>query len=348
MRTHLINAVVGRVAPRALSRNLEKGWLSLKIGRLGARGATRPTVYDMASSKLCRAGMCALLVLWLVPAVAGGWTNGPPEIAFSRILRGWTNYSTAFNATHDTGAQGDYATVASFYTPAESVRPLEYGAIFVWIGSGNPPPGFASFDYRVFIWSSLGAFIQDPRQGDVATFHFDAPTGGSTTVPDTTTRGGRPAFELRFTLTNSPMILSNGHTYLIGVAARADTQRDGELFVPTASHDGPSDVQAGDLVVGGWLYLVNAGGSTIYSGQLATELVVQPIIQLPELRIERINHTVRLTWPASAPGFVLEYSFNISPGTEWFPVEAKPEEANGFKQVVLAISFTRQWFRLRR
>jgi len=43
-RTHLINAVVGRVAPRAPSRNLGKGWLSLKIGRLGARGATRPTI----------------------------------------------------------------------------------------------------------------------------------------------------------------------------------------------------------------------------------------------------------------------------------------------------------------
>jgi len=29
--------VVGRVAPRASSRGLEKDWLSLKIGRLGAR-----------------------------------------------------------------------------------------------------------------------------------------------------------------------------------------------------------------------------------------------------------------------------------------------------------------------
>ena len=299
-------------------------------------------------SKLCRAGLCALVTLWLVPAAAGGWTNGPSEIAFSRISRVWTNYSTAFNATHDTGAQGDYATVASFYTPAESVRPLEYGVIFVWLGSGNPLPSFAPFDFRVFIWSSLGAFIQDPRQGDVATFPFDAPTGGSTTIPDTTTRGGRPAYELRFSLTNSPVTLSNGHTYLIGVAALADTQSGGELFVPTASHDGPSDVQAGDLVVGGWIYLVNAGGSTIYSGQLATELVVQPIIELPELRIGRNGQTVRLTWPAAASGFVLEYAFDLSPGAEWFPVEAKPEEVNGIKQVVLPVSFTRQWFRLRR
>jgi len=41
--------VVGRVAPRAPSRKLEKGWVSLKIGRLGARGTTRPTIYEMAS-----------------------------------------------------------------------------------------------------------------------------------------------------------------------------------------------------------------------------------------------------------------------------------------------------------
>src|SRR3989454_11562292 len=49
-RSYLINAVVGRVAPGARSRGLEKDWLSLKIGRLGARGATRPTIYEMAST----------------------------------------------------------------------------------------------------------------------------------------------------------------------------------------------------------------------------------------------------------------------------------------------------------
>src|SRR5262249_54434356 len=157
------------------------------------------------------------------------------------------------------------ASVASFYTPDEDVKPFEYGAIFIWVGSGSPPRNFAPFAYRVFIWSSLSAFIQDPRQGDVATFPFQAPTGGSTTVADATTRGGRPAYELRFALTNSSVTLSNTQTYLIGVAALADTQHDGELFVPTSSHDGPSDVQAGDLVPGGWLYLVNAGGLTVYS-----------------------------------------------------------------------------------
>ena len=107
-------------------------------------------------------------------------------------------------------------------------------------------------------------------------------------------------------------------------------------------------MQAGDLVPGGWLYLVNAGGNTIYSGQLATELVVQPISQLPTLRIGRTDHAVRITWPASASGFVLEYAFDLSPGAEWFAVEIEPVEENGLKQVLLSTSFTRQWFRLRR
>jgi len=296
----------------------------------------------------CRLTLGSLLTFGMLLSTAAAWADGPPQIAFSRIIRGWTNYSTAFNATHDTGAQADYATVASFYTPVEDVRAFEYGAIFIWAGSGAPPSDFAPFDYRVFIWSSLEAFRLNPRQGDVATYPFAAHTGGSATVRDTTTRGGRPAYELRFTLTNTSLTLSNGYTYLIGVAALGDTQHAGELFVPTASHDGPSDVQAGDLVPGGWLYLVNAGGNTIYSGQLATELVVQPISQLPTLRIGRTDHAVRITWPASASGFVLEYAFDLSPGAEWFAVEIEPVEENGLKQVLLSTSFTRQWFRLRR
>ncbi len=41
--------MVGRVAPRAPSLELEKDWVSLTIGRLGARGATRPTICEMVS-----------------------------------------------------------------------------------------------------------------------------------------------------------------------------------------------------------------------------------------------------------------------------------------------------------
>jgi len=44
------NAVVGRVAPRAQSSGLKKDWLSLKIGRRGTRGATRPAIHEVVSS----------------------------------------------------------------------------------------------------------------------------------------------------------------------------------------------------------------------------------------------------------------------------------------------------------
>lgn len=294
--------------------------------------------------------MFRLFAVWfafiLVTQFASGQTGGPPEIAFSRIIHGWTNYSTAFNATHDTGASADYASVGSFYTPAADVTPLDYAAILIW--SETRAPDFSRFQFGVAVWNSLDAFIQEPRQGDVATWNFMAPTGGSTSVRDATTRGGRPAFELRFSLTNAPVTLSNGHSYVVGFAARTDTQANGELFVPTSNHEGPSDVQAGDLVVGGWQYLVNAGGSTIYSGQLAVELVVAPQIKLPTLHIARTGGLIRLSWPVSAADFVLEYSLNLAPDADWFEVEAEPFEDNGQMQVILPATFSRQWFRLRR
>jgi hypothetical protein len=290
--------------------------------------------------------LSALALSHAVGCAREGATNGPPEIAFSRIIHGWSNYSTAFNATHDTGASGDYATVASFYTPATDVVPLDYAAII--IAGDSPPLDFARFQFRVFVWSNLATFVQEPRQGDVATWSLAAPTAGSTAVPDTQTRGGRTAYEVRFSLTNSPVILSNQHTYLVGFAARTDTQRNGELFVPTASQEGSSDVQAGDLVVGGWRYLVNAGGSTIYSGQLAVELIVAPRINSPPLHVTREGSFVRISWPASAQNFVLEYALSLAPNADWFPVEVEPFEEDGFKQVVLPATFTRQWFRLRR
>lgn len=290
----------------------------------------------------------ALLATILHAAGAGALeTNGPPELGFSRIIRGWTNYSTAFVATHDTGTNG-YATVASFYTPDKDVRPAEYGVIVIWDGSGGQRLNFTNFTFRLLIWSSLEAFIAEPTQGDLANWSFAAPTGGSTSVPDTTTRGRRPAYEIRFQLTDSSVLLTNGHTYLMGFAARTDTLDFGQLFVPTASHEGASDVQAGDLVTFGWTYLVNEGGNTIYSGQLAAELVVLPVIERPPLWIRRLGSFIELTWPASADGFVLEYAANVPAFDGWWPIEDEPVEEEGFKRVVLPATWSRQWFRLRR
>jgi hypothetical protein len=293
-----------------------------------------------------RAVFCAFLLSHVAGCVHGSGTNGLPEFGLNRIVHGWTNYSTAFNATHDTAAAGDYATVASFYAPLGDVVPLDYAVIL--ISGESRPPNFSRFQFRVFVWSDLNKLIQNPKQGDVANWSYAAPTGGNTIVPDSRTRGGRAAYELRFALSNSPVVLSNGHSYLVGFAARTDTQNNGELFVPTSSHDGPSDVQAGDLVVGGWHYLVNAGGSTVYSGQLAVELIVAPRIVGPPIRITREGNFIRLSWPASTLDFVLEYSLSLPPSAEWFPVEEAPFERDGMKQVLLPATLTRQWFRLHR
>src|SRR3954466_424789 len=56
------------------------------------------------------------------------------EAAFDRIIRGWTNYSTAFNATQSLDSSGQFATVASFYRPGCDTRLVEYRIIVIWAG----------------------------------------------------------------------------------------------------------------------------------------------------------------------------------------------------------------------
>jgi len=202
-------------------------------------------------------------------------SNGVP--GFDRIIHGWTNYSSAFNATHDLGTSGNDATVASFYKPLVDARPLEYSVMVIWGGASNQTPPFDHFTYEVHFWSSLEKFTNTPTRGDVGTFSFPAPTGGSMTVPDAITRRGWPAYELRFCLSNAPLTLTADHPYLVGLLAKTVTRDFDVLYVPTSNHPGDSDVQAGSVVLGGWTYLVDAGGSTIYWGQLATALSVQPL-----------------------------------------------------------------------
>ena len=269
------------------------------------------------------------------------------ELGFNRIIPGWTNYGTAFNATHEASVDGEFATVASLFTPPVSVRPIEYGAIFVWAGSGGQRLNFADFTFQVYFWSGLDAFVRDPRRGDVATYSFAAPTGGSTTVPDTVTRGGRPAYHLRFNLGADSLVLTQCHTWVVGVAATTSLTQAGEFFVPTAPHEGLSDVQAGSIVPFGWIYLANAGGQTIYSGRLATELTVQPIGDPPRLEVRRIGSEVCLTWPETAGCYSLESSLNISGAPGWTVVEERPVVENGVCRLCLPAADAARWFRLK-
>ena len=284
---------------------------------------------------------------WLLGSSLAAQVPATAELGFNRIIPGWTNYSTAFNATHEMSAGGDFATVASLFTPPVNVRPVEYGVIMIWAGSGGQRANFSEFTFQVYFWSSLEAFIRDPRHGDVATFSFAVPTGGSTTIPDTMTRGGRAAYHLRFNLGTSSLVLTQCHTWVIGVAATGSPNQSGELFVPTAPHAGPSDVQAGSIVPFGWVYLANAGGETIYSGQLAAELVVQPLDEPPRLEVRRIGSDVCFTWPATAGCFGLESSFDIGSLPVWTPVAELPAVENGHCRVCLPAADAARWFRLK-
>ena len=250
-------------------------------------------------------------------AVAHGATN---SVAFSRIIHGWTNYSTAFSATHDAQDSGEYATVATFYTPPLDVVPREFASIVIWYGTAGQQLDFAAFTFRVGIWSGLQAFTGNPKTGDVAHLLFEQ---ASSISADAVTRGGRTAYELRFDLSLTNLTLTNCQTYLIGLIARVRRNQSGELFVPTAPFDGPSDVQAGNIVPFGWTYLINAGGATIYSGQLATQLTVTAVTAPPRLEIIRLKDGAQILWPQSATCFQLETAERLH--AEWIPAP----ETNG-------------------
>jgi hypothetical protein len=284
-------------------------------------------------------------VMLLAADVGAQETDG---FGFRRVFHGWTNYSTAFNATHDPGLTGEYATVACFYTPAVDVRPLEFSAVVIWFGTGGQRLDFRNFTFRIHFWTSLDAFINNPRQGNLVSIAYTAPTGGSTTIPDAVTRAGRPAYLVRFSLTNTPLVLTQCETVLIGLSAHADANQAGELYVPTAPYEGRSDVQGGNIVSFGWTYLIDAGGLTAYWGQLATELSVQPVSGLPSLGLERTASEVRLTWPASAGCFALEQSEDLGQSMLWSLVEDLPLLENNVMQLNLQPTNAHQWFRLRR
>src|ERR1043166_3639521 len=287
----------------------------------------------------------ALQLIVTLPVVAASTNDA--DIALDRIIHGWTNYSTAFDATQTAGSQSDYATVASFYTPGCDICLLEYRVVVVWGGRMGQQVNFGNFDFQVLVWSNLASFTNSPRHGDMATVTFPAPTGGSTSMPDAITLGGRPAYELAFCLTNIPIRLAHAQTYLIGFAARNYVSGYDDLFVPTSGHAGQSDVQAGDLLIQGWIEIVNSSGSTVYSGQLATALSVQSLAEPPRLNLRLISGCLELTWPSGAGCFTLESSSQFLP-LAWHPVTPVPAIEDGLYKLTISPQAELQWFRLKK
>jgi len=294
--------------------------------------------------RLLRHVLPALLMLG--GGATGGQTLDHP--GFSRLVPGWTNYSTAFNATHSAGVDAEFATVGTLYAPAIDVRPLEYSAVVIWFNSGGQELRFDNFIFQVHFWSSLERFALNPRQGDLHVDTYNAPTGGSTTVPDAITRGGRPAYLLRFRLTNAPVTLTQCQAVVVGLAAQAKTIQAGEFYVPTAPFAGPSDVQGGNIVPFGWGYVITQGGLTIYSGQLATELKVEALGSPPSLSISLIGEQIELGWPGAAGCYTVESTDHLGTAARWESIADLPLVVDGWNRLRIPAVDGVRFFRLQR
>jgi hypothetical protein len=285
-------------------------------------------------------------LLMLGGGATGGQTLDQP--GFSRLVPGWTNYSTAFNATHAAGVDAEFATVGTPYAPAIDVRPLEYSAVVIWFNSGGHELSFDNFIFQVHFWSSIERFALNPRQGDLHVGSYNAPTGGSTTVPDAITRGGRPAYLLRFSLTNDSIALTQCQAAVVGLVAQAKTVQAGEFYVPTAPFAGPSDVQGGNIVPFGWGYVITQGGLTIYSGQLATELKVEALGSPPSLSIARIGEQIELCWPGAAGCYTVESTDDLGTAARWEFILDLPIVVDGSNRLRIPAGDGLRFFRLQR
>ena len=107
-----------------------------------------------------------------------------------------------------------------------------------------------------------------------------------------------------------------------------------------------SPAQAGSLVPFGFNYLISAGGLTLYSGQLATELLVQLLGPRPTLSVRLREDTVQISWPARGGCYTLETAGEPGAASNWRPVTESPQPTNGVFTVSLPTTNTARFFRL--
>jgi len=82
------------------------------------------------------------------------------------------------------------------------------------------------------------------------------------------------------------------------------------------------------------------------SAGVGARLVV-PAVDTPEIRFERSGNRLTLDWPAVATDFVLESSDSLGePG--WTGVKGNPTVVNERAQVVVKVSGSMRFYRLRR
>jgi hypothetical protein len=94
----------------------------------------------------------------------------------------------------------------------------------------------------------------------------------------------------------------------------------------------------------------------IYNGALSDQQIAASYVggpdalfgPLPSLTVQLSGSSVKLLWPLSAPGFVLEKSAAIGAAAAWTSVTNSPALQNGQHIVSLPVSNTTQFFRLRK
>jgi hypothetical protein len=96
------------------------------------------------------------------------------------------------------------------------------------------------------------------------------------------------------------------------------------------------------------LIAADAGGTTIYDGQLATELIVHHSGAPPLLEITRTNNLIRVSWPAAAGCFRLEATESGGASSVWQVVEAPRVIMDGRVTVERPTPSSQEWFRLRK
>ncbi|MDB6068165.1 MAG: C-terminal target protein [Pedosphaera sp.] len=145
------------------------------------------------------------------------------------------------------------------------------------------------------------------------------------------------------------------------VAGTAVLYADGQRVA-----SGVASIPLGGITdINDWLGRSNWGGDPYFTGSLDEFRIYSGVLSdaavaasfagganalfgpAPTLGASRSGQSVLLSWPVSAPGFILETTGNLQPGSAWTTVTNVPVQQNGLQKVSVNASNASQFFRLR-
>ncbi len=116
---------------------------------------------------------------------------------------------------------------------------------------------------------------------------------------------------------------------------------------PTIAHAGSTrfgvDASLGEAVAGfasGQRFTCRAGAVELFAPQ-----AIGPVTKLP-LKIELLSDAIVVTWPATHPSSVLQYSSSLAPGAVWTPLSTPPSVVGDEFFAVLDRTQNVRFFRL--